>query len=169
MSSLCQIRTTLTLTYDNRCLQCFFDNRWVLSDRYLNSTRTLLSQWCSLEYPNVTLFDQIPMVEYVAGTILPTRRSTRRSTTTSIRRSTSSTQPTAGTVTLVTTAYVIAVPSNFPGLSSSYSMPSPSPTAASVFVNTAPSAPSLAPLFTLLLCFGLPLLWFAIVHGIGAV
>jgi hypothetical protein len=27
----------------------------------------------------------------------------------------------------------------------------------------------LAPLFTLLLCFALPLLWFAIVHGIGAV
>ena len=55
------------LTSRNRCLECFYDNRWVRDPYYAEVAQESFRNFCNHSFPNITRFDQIPMVELVAG------------------------------------------------------------------------------------------------------
>ncbi|KAI9750975.1 MAG: hypothetical protein M1815_001475 [Lichina confinis] len=49
------------------CLECFYDNRWVRDPYYAEVAQESFRNFCNHSFPNITRFDQIPMVELVAG------------------------------------------------------------------------------------------------------
>lgn len=61
------------LTYVDRCVQCFYTNKWLYDPGFAEDAQRSIRRFCNSTRPNVTRFDEIPMVELVAGIAPPSR------------------------------------------------------------------------------------------------